>query len=348
MKFGVWTPLPHTIRPEDAMDRAVADLRSGSPLEGPDAAFEIARDTIVRAEQCGFEITLIAQRYLGPDIEAWTLATALAMATSRIELMVAVHPGMLSPQIVAKMGASLDRLSQGRAAINVVNGWWEEEFNLFSNGGWVGEPGPRYARMRDYIETMKGLWGDGEFRHEGAFFKADVPASIVGSRGKVTPPEAGEIIARCRRGPGLPLYAASRSGPGKQIIAETCDVWFAEYAPGFRNFEDNLASVARQAREMDEICARSGRRLGYALNPQVIIADTMEEAERLADIAEHPDTRDRVSNALGAGFVGTPQVVAERIARYEEIGVSCLMLRFSPMLEGIERFGAEVIPLLRR
>jgi FMNH2-dependent dimethyl sulfone monooxygenase len=261
--------------------------------------------------------------------------------------MVAAHPGMLSPQIVAKMGASLDRLSQGRAAINIVNGWWEEEFNLFSNGGWVGADGPRYARMRDYIETMKGLWSDGEFRHKGQFYSADVPASILGSRGKVAPPEAGEIVARCRRGPGLPLYAASRSAPGKQIIAETCDVWFAEYAPGYRNFEANLASVARQAREMDEICARAGRRIGYALNPQVILADTMEEAHRLADMAEHPDTRDRVSNALGAGFVGTRQVVAERIARYEAVGVSCLMLRFSPMRHGIERFGAEVIPLLR-
>jgi FMNH2-dependent dimethyl sulfone monooxygenase len=174
-----------------------------------------------------------------------------------------------------------------------------------------------------------------------------VPASILGSRGKVTPPEPGDIVARCRRGPGLPIYAASRSAPGKTIIAETCDVWFAEYAPGYRNYESNLASVARQAREMDDICARAGRRIGYALNPQVILADTMDEAHRLADMAEHPDTRDRVSNALGAGFVGTPQVVAERIARYREIGVSCLMLRFSPMRDGIERFGAEVIPLLR-
>jgi FMNH2-dependent dimethyl sulfone monooxygenase len=167
------------------------------------------------------------------------------------------------------------------------------------------------------------------------------------SSGKVVPPEPGEIIARCRREGGLPLFAASRNMHGKDIIAERCDVWFAEYEPGYRNYESNLASVANQIREMDGLCAKYGRRIGYALNPQVIIADTMEEACRLADEAEDPGNRDRISNALGAGFVGTPQVVAERIRRYQNVGVSCLMLRFSPMLEGMERFGREVIPLLR-
>ena len=81
-----------------------------------DEAFDFAVDIIQQAEQFGFDNTLIAQRFLGPDLEAWTLATALAMRTSTIEVMVAVHPGMTSPQVVAKMGATLDRISGGRCA----------------------------------------------------------------------------------------------------------------------------------------------------------------------------------------------------------------------------------------
>ena len=51
-------------------------------------------------------------------------------------------------------------------------------------------------------------------------------------------------------------------------------------------------------------------------------------------------------NALGAGLVGTPQFVAERLRRYEEIGIDTMMTRFTPMLDGVERFGREVIPLM--
>ena len=35
-------------------------------------------------------------------------------------------------------------------------------------------------------------------------------------------------------------------------------------------------------------------------------------------------------NALGAGLVGTPQFIAERLRRYEEVGIDCMMTRFTP------------------
>ena len=73
------------------MDRAVALLKAGEHgAGGPDEAFQFACDIIRRADELGFDTTLIAQRYLGPDLDAWVLATALAMVTKRIELMVAV------------------------------------------------------------------------------------------------------------------------------------------------------------------------------------------------------------------------------------------------------------------
>jgi alkanesulfonate monooxygenase SsuD/methylene tetrahydromethanopterin reductase-like flavin-dependent oxidoreductase (luciferase family) len=44
--------------------------------------------------------------------------------------------------------------------------------------------------------------------------------------------------------------------------------------------------------------------------------------------------------------VGTPEVVAERIRRMEEAGITDLMLRFTPMQDGLERFGERVMTLL--
>jgi FMNH2-dependent dimethyl sulfone monooxygenase len=348
MQFGIWTPLPHTIRPEPAMDRAVAEIKSAPSLAGrQDGTFEFACNVVRRADELGFDTTLIAERFLGPDLSAWVLASALAMITKRIELMIAVHPGMVTPQVVAKMASSLDRISGGRCALNIVNGWWMQEFDLFSNGTWIGD-NERYPRMGEYIQVIKGLWTDSDFRFDGAFYRAHVRAAMAGADGKVVMPEAGEIAAVASHLPHPPIYAASRSPQGKELIAQHGDVWFAEYRPGFRNFEANIDRMAADVRAMSELAAKYGRTLRYAINPQVICCETQEEAERIAEDAErNAGPRDRMVNALGAGLVGTPQLLAERLCRYEEIGINTMMTRFTPMLEGVETFGIKVIPLLR-
>ncbi len=51
-----------------------------------------------------------------------------------------------------------------------------------------------------------------------------------------------------------------------------------------------------------------------------------------------------VSNrGLRSGLVGTPEQVSERIAEFEDAGANLLLLQFSPQLEEMERFGAQVI-----
>ena len=58
-------------------------------------------DVLKKGDADGFSTTLVAARHLGPDLEAWTLATALAMHTNAIEIMVATHPGIIQAKMVA-------------------------------------------------------------------------------------------------------------------------------------------------------------------------------------------------------------------------------------------------------
>src|SRR5262245_45228815 len=131
MRYGVWTPLPHTIRPEPLMNQAIAESGTRGLAAGPDTAFRFAVDLLQRGEELGFTTSLIAERWMGTDHSAWLLAAALAPLTRTMELMVAVHPGILTPQAVAKLAVSLDRISGGRAALNIVNGRWKEEVETF-------------------------------------------------------------------------------------------------------------------------------------------------------------------------------------------------------------------------
>ena len=348
MRFGIWTPLPHVIRQEQRMEDALAEHRSGDMRGLRDPAFDFAVDIVRKAESYGFANTLVAQRYLGPDLEAWSLASALAPLTKTIEIMVAVHPGIVTPQVVAKMAASLDRISGGRCAINIVNGHWVEEFNLFGNGAWLDDADARYRRMDEFIRLLRILWTERDPVFSGEFFSADLPASLANKAQKVVVPDSGQIQVKAFGAHSPALYAASRSPAGKKTIAEHCDVWFAEYKPGYANFEQNLEKIRIDTADMSEVCARAGRKVGFGLNPLVVCEDTMEKAVALANAIEDPANKDRISNSLGAGLVGTPELIAERILRLESVGITDLMLRFTPMQEGLDRFGQQVMPLLAK
>src|SRR5205085_12649595 len=100
---------------------------------GVDGNFLYAVDVIQRAEQLGFEITVIGQRFFGPDLDSWMFASALSAKTKSIEIMAAVHPGIIDPRVVAKQAASVDRISGGRFCVNVVNGSRPQEFLVFGD-----------------------------------------------------------------------------------------------------------------------------------------------------------------------------------------------------------------------
>src|SRR6476646_3448179 len=112
MHFGIWTPVPHAVVPEPRLESAAAQARSRVDHQSYfDESFAFIRDVISRADELGFEYTLIAERLLGPDLSAWMLTASLATVTRRIRLLTAVHPALYPPQLVAKMGSSIDRIS---------------------------------------------------------------------------------------------------------------------------------------------------------------------------------------------------------------------------------------------
>lgn len=330
MKLGVWAPLPHTIGRESEVDLALEEL--GSPGRGlpVDRSYAFVRDVVKRAEELGFDITLVAERLVARDLEAWVVASALAVETSRIEIMTAVHPGIFPPPLVAKMAASLDRLSGGRACLNMVPGRRSHEFELFGNNGWIDDAQARYRRVDEFLRVVKGLWGMEPFTHEGQFFNVR-KASVA------TKPMRAS----------LPIYAASGAPAGQEIIARECDLWFASYEPGHENYEKNLALMSADIDAMRARAAGHGREIGIGVSTHVAFGATMDEAHDEARRIEADPESAVAAKGLGAGLVGPPGLIAERIRVYERMGVTCLMLQFHPMRDGLERFAREVIPLIR-
>src|SRR3954452_20199220 len=113
------------------------------------------------AENNGFEYALSQVRYeasYGAEFqhESTTFSLALLLATERLKVIAAVHPGLWQPAVLAKLAGTADHLSYGRLPVKVVSGW------VKGGGTALGEPwlehDERYRRSEEFIRTLRGAW----------------------------------------------------------------------------------------------------------------------------------------------------------------------------------------------
>src|SRR5262245_27304240 len=117
MIFGIYAPNPNGAVGSPEVARAVKEALSPLQPGQRDSQFDHATAVLLAADKRGFELTLFAERHLGPDIGAWISAGAIASQFEHMRALVAVHPSLWNPVMVAKLTASLDRICKGRTAI---------------------------------------------------------------------------------------------------------------------------------------------------------------------------------------------------------------------------------------
>ncbi len=346
MRYGYWLPV------FGGWLRNVED-------EGMAASWEYVSRLAKRSEEIGYDITLVAELLLNdikgieaPSLDAWSTAAALAAVTERLELMVAVRPSFHPPAILAKQAANIDRISNGRLALNVVSAWWKDEARRF--GATFDEHDDRYGRTTEWLDVVDGAWSKPSFSYRGRFYQHD---DIVLEPKPVSRPG--------RRRPVI--YAGGESEAAKSMIARQCDAYVMHGDPPER--------IAPKIADMRERRERASEALGVDLPPMqfgvaayAIVRDARHEIdaeiERITNVSQgsrgYGNYRDWIANTkleqqvslqdysvsnrgLRAGLVGTPEQVAERTAQFAEAGVDLLLLQCSPQLEEMERFAGEVI-----
>lgn len=336
MRFGYWMPV------FGGWLRNVVD-------EGMEASWDYVRRLTLRSEQTGWDLTLIAELNLNdikgieaPALDAWSTAAALAAVTSKIELMVAVRPNFHQPALFAKQAANIDRISGGRLSLNVVSSWWAEEASSY--GLPFDSHGDRYARTREWLEVVDGLWTQKRFSYTGDIYTT---ADAV-----VEPKPVKKPV----------VYAGGESDEAKTMIATQCDAYVMHGDP-----VDAIAPKIADMAARREALARGPMRYGMAA--YAIVRDSEAEAKReLERITTLPPVQPKgfdnfdqwlsgtklerelklqdysVSNrGLRPNLVGTPEQLQERIAAYENAGLDLLLLQSSPQSEEMDRFAAQVI-----
>lgn len=339
MLFCLFGPVPHVTVGMREMADAVAASHLPLPDGATDPAWHIARDALIAADKAGFDVVLYAERHHGTDLEAFMLAAAMAPQTSRIRHMVAVHPGLWPPQLVAKMLASLDRMSPGRAALNLVTGWNVREARMYG-GDVMLEDDERYVRAEEFVTVLRGMWSTSPFSFKGKYYDVD----------------SAELLLRPASRKLPEVFTASRSPRGLDMVARAADWWFLSFDKEASTTAAMMESARRAVADMRERADKAGRRVRIAFNPFVHFGPTREAAMADAQRLLSPDWHDadvrkmtsRIGPSMMAGCVGTPAQVRDQLAAYEEIGIELVLLQFVPSVEMVERIGAELISPTRR
>jgi FMNH2-dependent dimethyl sulfone monooxygenase len=321
--------------------------------EGMEATWPYVRKLAQRSEQIGYDITLIAELYLNdikgiaaPSLDAWSTAAALAAVTERLELMVAVRPTFHQPAILAKQAANIDHIADGRLSLNVVSSWWSDEARRYGVG--FEEHDDRYARTADWLTVLDGAWSQDTFTHHGPYYRVDETV----------------LAPKPTRRPRPTLYAGGESEAAKTLITHRCDAYVMHGDPPER-IAPKIADMRRRREEAGLPPMTYGMAAYEIIRPTEMQAQA--ELARITNVAPgspgyanyqdwiaHTQLEQRVSledysvsnRGLRAGLVGTPEQVAERVRAFADVGVDLLLLQSSPQLEEMERFAAEVMPLV--
>lgn len=333
-------------------------LRNG--VEDGIAYVEHLGDIARAAEVSGFVGGLIPSFPMTDD--PWVIAPALADRTTTFRFMIAFQPGFLNPVHTAHLSASLQRLTGGRLVYNVISG----------GGGpdqlWWGDTTPhdeRYARTKEFLDVLRGVWDGGPFDHDGRHY------TIHG--GGLAPSLLGE--------PFPEVYLSGSSDAAIDAAGRHADHYLSWLEP-FDALAEKFARVRDHA-------AALGRTPRFAVRVDVLARDTHEaawaEARRGFDAADLTEERpwSRTGDSVGAlrldgfrphaptraedllvapnvwagfhllrpgpvlGLVGDYAAVAERLDELIGIGVDAFILAGVPHLEEAYRVGEEVLPLLR-
>src|ERR1700733_4448208 len=196
--------------------------------------------------------------------EPATLITALAGCTTHVGLGATVSTSFSEPFNVARLFGSIDHISGGRAAWNVVtssNAKAALNFNLDEHI----EHELRYARANEFVDVVRGLWDCWE---DGAIV-ADKATGRYIDAGKVRPLNhkgrffkvRGPVnMARCPQGHPV-IIQAGGSPSGLELAARTADVVFSvvqELGPAKAAYADLKGRMARFGRAPEEIAVLPG------------------------------------------------------------------------------------------
>jgi pyrimidine oxygenase len=322
--------------------------RSTPPLDG---GWAQNRDAALIAEEEGFDFVMAMGKWRGfggstshwgTSLEAVTMMAGIAAITRRVKLWATLHTILHNPAVAAKMIATLDQISGGRAGLNIVAGAYRGEFEQMD--AW--DPGldhdARYDLTEEWTKIVKRLWREPSVTFEGKYFTFK---DCISEPKPVKQPF---------------LICAGMSKRGFDFSVREADGCFI----GGRD----VAETREASLRAKELAAEIGKPIRTYCMMTVISADTDGQAQARAQ--KYRDGLDEgavqgmlqsyglegnamTARAQGAFMtqtvIGTPQTCAARIDQFlRDCDIDGLMFIYDDYPTGLRVTGREILPCLRK
>lgn len=343
-------------------------------LTGPDGTYPWRPDGARALSYAYFQQLARAVDHLGftgallatGSHDAWVQGAALMPFTENFQHLIAAHPPLLSPTLLAKMMTTFDQFSKGRLRVNIVNG----DAKLMAQFGIHLSHDERYAYTDEYLTVLTAL-----LRGETVDFK-----------GKYLDITDGGVPLAPYGGRHIPLWFGGSSPAAHRVAAKHIDTYLS-WGETPRQAEAKIRDVRLLAREYGRADS-----IRFGIRVYVIVRRTEAEAWAAAqDLYDHMDERaiagaqtyvagidsvgqqrmsalhggrkpgdireleiapnlwsgvGLVRHGPGTALVGSVEQVVARIHDYRDIGVDVLIVSGMPLLEEAYRFAELVLPHL--
>ncbi|NNL85047.1 MAG: LLM class flavin-dependent oxidoreductase, partial [Myxococcales bacterium] len=312
-----------------------------------------------KCEALGFDfaLSMVKFRGFGGETEYWdyaldsfTLTASLAPLTSRIRLIPSVTNLALHPAVAARMAVTIEAVCPERFGLNIVSGWYKDEFQQM--GLWPGDQHftNRYDYASEYVRVLRSLWETGRCDFHGEFFEL--------TNAEIKPRPTSYI----------PLVCAGQSDRGIRFTAECGDRNFVIAGGNTNDVEADIETLRATTSRLQAQAKTVERDVGTIGLFNIIAASSDAEAERRfshivagADAAAlenlvseaELDQSEGMSESLKrkSMFMGLPTLVGgwETVANYLdrmhiEARLDACMFAFPDFEKDIDDFGEHIQP----
>lgn len=335
------------------------------PAKGQGVDIEFVKAFAQAQEYGGFDKVLLAVNTASAD--SLVLAAYAAALTDKLGFLVAHRPGFQAPTFFARQLATLDQLSRGRAAVNVITGG--DSGDLQRDGDFLTKD-ERYARTDEYLDIVKQVWtSKTPFNYQGKHYRVEDNLTLV----------------KPVQEPHIPVYFSGASDAAVEVAAKHADVYMMWGEP-LEQVRERIAAVRKAA-------VRYGRenQIRFSLSLRPVLGATEQEAwaradriladatelfhrfkekrrdnsshtsnagsERLVKLAEQKTVHDTrlwtgiaaLTGAAGnsTSLVGTAEQVADAALEYYKAGISTFLFRGFEQLRDAVEYGQDLLPQIR-
>ncbi|MCY6411601.1 dimethyl sulfone monooxygenase SfnG [Acinetobacter sp. VNH17] len=310
------------------------------------------------AEKSGFDYALSQIRFTAGygaenQHESVSFSHAILAATEKLKVIAAILPGPWKPALAAKQLATIDQLTHGRIAVNIVSGWFRGEFDA------IGEEWPehdeRYVRSEEFIRSLKGIWTQDNFSFDGKYYQF----------------KDYTLKPKPLQQPHPEIFQGGSSRAARDMASRVSD-WYFTNGNTVEGIKAQIDDIRAKAQSNDHqvkigvnafIIARDSEEEAQAVlqeiidkaNPEAVNAfgDATREAGAASPEGEGNWAKStfedlvQYNDGFKTNLIGTPQQVAERIVALKDVGVDLVLAGFLHFIEEVEYFGEKVLPLVR-